>query len=305
MQFDLTESVIEEIIFSMENQDGEYLFDSENLCVVPLDALMLCEQEELYENENMYSLPSWSSSDGFNLMEKFAESLHNSIVQKELLQVLANGRGVFRNYKNVLKQYPQIEQRFHSFKNKEMRAVVYEWYNVLRESWGLEKLDQDFEEYDELTREDFEFCEYSHEKDGGCVLKEAEKIADEIKSEIKGEVAFAIAHFWLRKFEYEKPSAVFGIICRTLAQDFAGCILFSDCSSFAKGVVALTSVFVNQNYRGLGIARELFSRGISSLKEHGIHQIIIADSALPDFLEPLIERCGFEKTGSVYTAELD
>ena len=94
-------------------------------------------------------------------------------------------------------------------------------------------------------------------------------------------------------------------VSRTLSGEFAGSLLFSDCSSFAKNVVALTSVFVTQNYRGLGIARELFSRGISSLKEHGIHQIIIADSALPDFLEPLIARCGFEKTGSVYVAELD
>ena len=61
---------------------------------------------------------------------------------------------------------------------------------------------------------------------------------------------------------------------------------------------------MNQNYRGLGIARELFSRGISLLKEHGIQEFIIADSALPDYLEPLVARCGFEKKGSVYTADL-
>ena len=305
MQFELTEAIIEDIIFSMENHDGEYLFDSEEQYCVGLDNLLITEQEELRENENMYDLPCWSSNDGFNLMEQFAESLHNPHIQKELLQVLTNGRGVFRNYKNILKLYPEIERRFFSFKEKSMRAAVYEWYNSLRESWGLEKLSQDFEEYDELTQEDFEFSPYNHAKDSEFVLQEAKKIAEEIKSEIKGEKANAIAHFWLRKFDYETPSAVCGIISRTLSQEFAGSILFSDCSSFAKNVVTLTSVFVNQNYRGLGIARELFSRGISTLKEHGIHQIIIADSAVPDFLEPLLSRCGFEKTGSVYIAELD
>ena len=305
MQFELTESIIDEILFSMENQDDEFLFDAKNQVVVPVASMEQSELDELGENENLYSLPRWASNDGFNLMEKFAENLHNPPIQKELLHVLSNGRGVFRNYKTVLKQYPEVEQRFHAFKNKEMRATVYEWYNALRESWGLEKLNQDFEEYDELTQEDFEFSEYNHEKDSDCVLKEAEKIATEIKTEFKGETARAIAHFWLRKFDYEEPSSVCGIISRTLSGEFAGSLLFSHCSSFAKNVVALTSVFVAQNYRGLGIARELFSRGISSLKEHGIHQIIIADSALPDFLEPLIARCGFEKTGSVYTAELD
>ena len=304
MAFELTESIIDDVIFSMENQDGEYLFDSESQRVVPIDTLMISGQEEFCENENVYSLPDWTSKDGFNLMEKFAENLRIPAVKAELMQVLANGRGVFRNYKNVLKKYPHIEQRFHAFKEKEMRAVVYEWYNSLRESWGLEKLSQDFEEYDELTQEDFEFSPYNHAKDSDCVLKEAEKIADEIKEEFKGEKGFAIAHFWLRKFDYEEPGAIGGVVCRTLSQEFAGCLLFSDCSSFAKNVVALTSVFVNQNYRGLGIARELFSRGISSLKEHGIHQFIIADSAVPDFLEPLVTRCGFEKTGSFYTLEL-
>lgn len=304
MKFDLTESIIADLIFSMENQDGEYLFDSEKLSVVPLDTMMMSEQDELRENENMYDLPDWTSNDGFNIMEEFADSLRIPNVKAELMQVLSNGRGVFRNYKNVLKKYPHVEQRFHEFKKKEMRSVVYDWYNSLRESWGLEKLSQDFEEYDELTQEDFEFRPYNHAEDSDCVLKEAEKIAEEIKEEFKGEKGLAIAHFWNRKFDFEKPADIGGIVCRTLSDDFAGCLLYSYCSSYAKNVAALSAVFVNQNYRGLGIARELFSRGISSLREHGIHQFIIADSALPDFLEPLVTRCGFEKTGSVYVAEL-
>ena len=304
MVFELTESIIQDIIFSMENQDCEYLFDSDEKSVVWLDDMLMSEQDELRENENMYDLPEWTSHDGFKIMEEFAENMRIPAVKAELMQVLSSGRGVFRNYKNVLKKYPHVEQRFHEFKEKEMRSVVYEWYNSLRESWGLEKLSQDFEEYDELTKEDFEFSPYNHAKDGDCIQKEAEKIADEIKEEFTGEKGLAIAHFWLRKFDFEKPAAIGGIVCRTLSEDFAGCLLFSDCSSFAKNVASLSAFFVNQNYRGLGIARELFSRGISMLREHGIHQFIIADSALPDFLEPLVTRCGFVKTGSVYVAEL-
>lgn len=304
MVFELTESLVDDIIFAMEDQNGEFMFDAKNVAVISLESLLQSEVDELEENDALYSLPKWSSNEGFEIMEEFTENLRVPGVRAELEQVLANGRGVFRNYKNVLKQYPHIEKRFLTFKTQKMRSVVYEWYNALRDSWGLEKLSQDFEDYDELVQEDFEFQPYNHAKDSDCILHEAENIAREIKDSFTGETGDAIAHFWLRKFDYENPADLDGIICRSLSGDFAACLLFSHFSSFAKHVVALTALFVNQNYRGLGIARELFSRGISSLKEHGIQKFIIADSALPDYLEPLAARCGFEKIGSVYVADL-
>lgn len=304
MAFELTKSVIDDIIFSMEDQNDEFAFDAENACLVPLSSLMQGEIDELGENENLYSLPNWSSDDGFNIMEEFTAQLHAKNVKDELEQVLSNGRGVFRSYKNVLKKYPHIEKRFHAFKESKMRSVVVEWYNSLRESWGLEKLNQDFEEYDELVQEDFEFSAYNHGKDNDCIIREAEFVAEEFKVEFKGEKGKAVAHFWLRKFDYESPSDMCGIVCRTLSGEFAGCLLFSDCKSFAKNVAALTAFFVNQNYRGLGITRELFSRGFSYLKELGIHEFIIADSAIPDYLASLMTRCGFEKKGAFYTADL-
>ncbi len=304
MVFELTESLIDDIIFSMEDQNSEFVFDSKSASLVPLDCLLVSEQDELGENENIYPLPEWTSDKGFEIMERFAENVRVPKVREELQRVLANGRGVFRNFKNVLKEYPHIEKRFHNFKKSEMRAVVVEWYNSLRESWGLEKLNQDFEEYNELIQEDFEFHPYNHQKDNDCVVSEANKVAEEIKAVFGGNMAKAIAHFWLRKFNYESPADIDGIICRTLSEEFAGCLLFSKCESFAKNVVALTAVFVNQNYRGLGITRELFSRGISYLMRCGIQSLIIVDSVIPDYLEPLLARCGFEKKGSAYMLEL-
>lgn len=304
MVFELTKSVIDDIIFSMEDQNSEFLFDAESACVVPLDSLDGDGTDELEENENLYPLPEWNSDDGFEIMEKFAESVRVPKIQQELQQVLANGRGVFRNFKNVLKLYPHIEKRFHAFKEAKMRSVVVDWYNSLRDSWGLEKLSQDFEDYEDLVQQDFEFRPYNHQEDSDCILKEAELISGELKESFDGEAGQLAAHLWMCKFDYEKLAVPCGILCRTLSGDFAACLLFSQYkSSFAKNSVALTSVFVNQNYRGLGLARELFSRGISYLKEQGI-QSIIADSVLPDFFEPLLARCGFEKKGSFYVADL-
>ena len=101
MTFELTKSVIDDIIFSMEDQNSEFVFDAEGSCVVPLDSFLQTEAEELEENENIYPLPRWTSDDGFKIMEEFVEVLRIPSVKEELEQILANGRGVFRNYKNV------------------------------------------------------------------------------------------------------------------------------------------------------------------------------------------------------------
>ena len=108
MQFELTKSLVESIIFSMEDQNGEFAFDASSGRVISLDSLMQSELDEMSEQDSLYSLPHWSSNDGFEIMEDFAESVRVPKVRAELEQVLSNGRGVFRNFKNVLSRYPQI-----------------------------------------------------------------------------------------------------------------------------------------------------------------------------------------------------
>ena len=302
MTFELTDSLIDNIIFAMEDQNLDFVYNAEKDEVVSTDDLFGSEVDELDEKEAAYSLPDWSSNDGFNLMEEFAEDMRSPNVREELLQALSNRRGVFRDFKNVLAKYPHIEKRFFDFKESKMRSVVYEWYNSLRESWGLEKLSQEFDDFDELTKADFEFKPYNHQKDNDCVIQEAKKIADELKNDFSGEKGSVAAHLWLRKFSFKDSGEVTGIVARTLSDEFAGSLLFERFPSFSQKTVALIAFFVNQNYRGLGICRELFSQCISNFKNLGIHEFIIADS-VPDYIEPLLARCGFEKKGSVYVLD--
>ncbi|MBQ0051960.1 MAG: GNAT family N-acetyltransferase [Treponema sp.] len=296
MKFELTEKLVEGVAFAMENQGCVSAYDAS------LDQVISVGSEFEIDQEKVFALPLWTSEDGFNLLEEFVSTVRMPDVQKELRRVLSNGRGVFKNFKNVLKLYPQVERRFHSFKEKKMRSVIFDWYNALRESWGLEALSQDFEDYDELTRQDFTFREYDSKEDLNCIVREAGVVADEIKEFFPEEAGKAIAQIWLGRFNNLSEKTL-GFVSHTLADDFAGCLLFSLCSSSEK-TAALTALFVNQNYRGLGIARELFSDCISNLKQRGIQYLIIADSVVPDYLEPLLTRCGFEKNGSVYLAQI-
>jgi GNAT superfamily N-acetyltransferase len=297
MVFELTDSLAEKLVHAMENQEEHFVLDAGSCAVV------LAEDAEADE-ENFYTLPSWSSEDGYKMLESFVSSLYAPLVREELRQVLISGRGVFRNFKNVLKAYPEVERKFHFYKERKMRSLIFDWYNALRESWGLEKLGQEIEEIDDLVHEDFVFREYNPEQDKDCVALGAGAVAEEFKTMWPGEEGQAAAVLWSRQCEYGSPAGVYGFVCRTLSDEFTGCILVSPCPSSAKKTVIVTSCFVLQNYRGLGIGGELISACLSHLRERGIQWVIIADTIMPKTMEPLLTRIGFEQTDFGFAADL-
>ena len=151
MTFELTEKLTDSIISAMDNQ--------EKIFVVNAAAGQLVEEMQADE-ENFYSLPEWGSAEGFAMREEFVAALHSPIVHDELMAVLHSGRGVFKNFRIILKSYPEIDKRWHIFKNRYMSARINDWYNSLREVWGLEKLDYFTESDDALIHDDFSFEEY-------------------------------------------------------------------------------------------------------------------------------------------------
>lgn len=300
MIFELTDSIAKEIAFYMENQESEFVFDTVSKKVLPLSAV-----DESSDEENICSLPSWSSKDGFILLERFADGVRSKKLRAELKAVLANGRGVFRNFKIVLRKNPEIERRFYQFKEKEVHLRLMEWYNALREAWGLEKLAEEADEPESLLHEDFTFRAYNPLKDGDCIARGADAVADEILEDNPGELGKALAELWRRRFGAFDAENAGGFVCRTLSDDFAGCLLFSECVSSTKKAVALAACFVAQNYRGLGIAKELFSLCFSELRIRGVQWFIIADSAIPQGMEPmLIDRFGCKNAGTCFVAPL-
>ena len=76
------------------------------------------------------------------------------------------------------------------------------------------------------------------------------------------------------------------------------------CPANARKTVCITDFFVLQNYRGLGIGRELFSTCLESLKKHGIQWVLIANTIIPETMEPLLIQFGFKKLGSGFVADL-
>ena len=80
----LSEQVLSEIIFGMENQDTDYLLD------IRTGTLYNQELDDGSEHsaENLVSLPPWNSADGYQLMVAFTHSCRDKNLQKRLSEEL-------------------------------------------------------------------------------------------------------------------------------------------------------------------------------------------------------------------------
>ena len=260
MYFDLTESIKDSILNAMDDQTSDLVFDSKSRSVVESD-------QNTTNNEQYIDLPKWTSADGFKIRQDFVSCLHAPLAKDELQQILHSGRGVFRNFKSCLKQYPEIEKKWHLFKRRKMLLKVNEWYNALRELWGLEALEAEPEDFEDLVQNDFIFRGYDSAKDKESVLHYA-NVEEVCIDENLEEVSAAIKFLWERQFLSQDSD--FGLVSKTFSDDFAGCITFQACTSSSTKAVVLSAFFVLKNFRGLGIGRMLLSQSLELLRKRKI-----------------------------------
>jgi ribosomal protein S18 acetylase RimI-like enzyme len=158
MRFTLTESQIAGIMFAMEDQNGEYYLDARDGTVVSAREPEHNHKNHIDDDDDRFlPLPVWDSAGGYRLREQFAGTCRNAEIRRRLLAALDQGKGVFRAFKDALAPYPEAEQRWYAFKERELRRRVRDWYNELRESWGLQRLGEEPEETGDLVLEDFRF----------------------------------------------------------------------------------------------------------------------------------------------------
>ncbi len=149
--FQLDEELIGQLIYAMEDQRGQFVIHLDSGAIVP--AQQAADSGE--EGVSYVPIPAWQPIDGFHLMERFLLTLRNPIHRERLRAALAAGRGVFRSFKNALKQSPELERLWFAFKEREMRKVIRGWYDDQRELLGLARLGPEPEPSEELLLEDF------------------------------------------------------------------------------------------------------------------------------------------------------
>ena len=181
MRFELNDLLMDEIVFYMENQESNFVLDTQELHI--------CEEKPELKEDRYIPIPQWEPKDGYRLMGKFAASLKNPVVRQELGEALNRNKGVFRAYRNVLEQYPETEKLWFKYKDQNMKNEVVVWYNVLREGWGLEPVGSEPEDNSSLVLEDFVF------KDGGNIFCQiAESAGGETAGSISAEIIDSALH---------------------------------------------------------------------------------------------------------------
>jgi len=242
MRFEFDKILTDEILFYMENKDGEFLLDTQHAKVVKIDE----DGGEFGDESRFIPLPEWDSNDGFRLMEKFAVELKNPVIRYELQEALNAKRGVFRLFKNVLCRYPEAEKLWLSYKTKKMKEQALEWYNALREEWGLEPVGDEPEDISSIIQEDFIFREGKESDEQE--ISALHKICTENLSEDERRV--------ISKTETNNYSGVFCLVAETASGDFCGYIRADKTGDCLK----ITRLQVKPEYRGMGIGKTLLAK---------------------------------------------
>jgi len=289
MHFELTDALVDELVFAMEDQEHDFVLDAVRGIVVDRDSEEEYESddEDIADDDGRYvAVPDWSSADGFRLMERFAASLHNPIVREELTRALDRGRGVFRAFKNTLTNHPEVEKLWFAFKTREMRREVLNWYNALREEWGLERLGEEPEETEDLVLEDFRFRP-AIDEDGGKAL-ELHRL-----SAVKGKQSgFGLGPLTgLGKWAF---------VAETAREDFAGFILASEND---EGVV-VDALDVQPHYRGLGVGEALLDRLLKHLDTGSASRLSFKLPIAADAFSRVLLREGFQVAETRYVLDL-
>jgi GNAT superfamily N-acetyltransferase len=290
MTFPLTEELINQIIFAMEDQRHRFVVDRETGAMLREEELPAGESlqggetgapgqdrqavrgRELEAEEpgpldgvpaprpRYLPIPTWGPAEGFHLMERFVLKLRNPIFAEMLREALSSGQGVFRRFKDMLRKNREIERLWFAFKDKEMKQVVEQWYEAERELAGLERLAAEGEPPLELVASDF-----------SIIPGEARHVEPALKLEQK---VFGELHAG----PYERSDlpplmdrrSLF-LVAELTGGEFAG---FVWAVEEGPSSLRLAQLAVRKHFRGIGLGTQLLRRLLLQAREAGYARVL-------------------------------
>ncbi len=287
----LSDELIYQIIFCMEDQSQEYVLDLEDGTIQQIDLLPPGLMDE--DPDRFSDLPYWLPADGFRIMEKFIATLRNPVYRERLQETLSQGKGVFRSFKNVLKEEPAVERLWFYFKEREMKRIIASWYGRLQDALSMELLgDEPEEDTSELILTDF------------TISDDAQRFESYVRT------------VWDRRLEQEfssLPSPLDMLLvmeCRDSwdrwDEDWIRLFLESPAGETAGFIAAeprghsrsdllyeVRQFYVEPKFRGLGVFSMLCEELCRRTSDAGAAQLIMQVSGRASFLHLPLERRGF------------
>jgi GNAT superfamily N-acetyltransferase len=296
--FKLDSRLINEVLYSMENQEKISYIDIETSEISYFDK---DSTQEL--PDNLYPLPEWSPVEGFKVMDEFVSKLHNPIVKEELRLVLKSGHGVFRKFKNVLKENPEVQKLWFNFKKEAMKSLIFSWYNQIREYTGLESLNEGYieEEDEELINFDFDIKPGTPQYSDFFLTSDRlgfYEMYNQYPRDVREDLYDRKRDGLLTDSIFDTDITFFALTPSGEVSGFTWAIEYVLGEKFR--VLELLQIYVKPSYRGLGIGKLLLERVISIYKENGGQEFVLTCPQDQPWIVKHLENTGF----TVYSQEL-
>ena len=287
MRFELSPEMYDQIIFAMEDQGSRSFVHRSTGQVVT--------EERLAPGEEYVPAPRWKPADGFHLMEGFVTTVPNRYYREQLRDALSAGRGVFRNFKNALKQSHDLECSWHRFKEREMRRMVAEWYNQEREAAGLERLGPEPEETEDLTISDFVVDTALPHQLAGASYVDHEALL-ELGQVPASELATCVKQ---RLRTLDAPGSHV-VVARTPEDEVVGLAWARECEpaparepGAPSGEWELVQLAVLSSFRGIGLAGRLLAALGQVALDHDVAALRVELDAATMGARELLQRAGY------------
>lgn len=267
----LDEEFIFQLTFCMEDQSSSYLIDLEEQIII--NEYFDDFDKDLYEDnpDRFLAIPDWTPSDGFRTMEKFVSTLKNEYYREKLRRVLQSGKGVFRQFKDVLSEQPALEHLWYDFKDREIRRTIFKWYEENGVALDLSELPLEIidERPDSLIREDFFITEQVDP-----YLKEIEECKEKLLN--KNKQNFYLYNE-LKSLAYSDQDY---LILLTGEKDFVGVLGYVVDYENKKSLIKF--YYIKEDFRGLGLFHFLFDNLLYILKNNNVEEVVfkMVNSAL-------------------------
>ena len=279
----LSDEFLYQIIFCMEDQSNEYCLDLQEGV---LSQVVFVEQRRKESPERFLELPEWYPSDGFRTMEKFVSTLRNPIYRERLREVLQSGKGVFRQFKDVLHEQPPLERLWYFYKDKEIRRRIYLWYERHDEAFRLARMGEAPDDpTTELIKEDFILSSEAQAWLGAMDAlgdRAIHRLSDTGR-QVDALLARQLQEAWLRQ-----PDDCH-LVALSTSGTFAGFLRYRILS---EGIGHLVCFGIEDEFQGLGLFRYLFDSLCEKLAKLGVRELIVSLAADALKVEPMFEPVG-------------
>ncbi len=235
----LSDELIAEISFAMEDQNTNYVLDLQTGVLVALEQLTPAQKQQ---SKRYVPLPRWTSAQGYRTMEQFVASLKNEHYKTLLTKALQAGSGVFRLFKDTVKTSAAIEQLWHTFKEKELKEAVLKWYNTESDSFYYSSLAEEIEDpIRSMLAEDFTIV-----VEAGPYKEEMRALAKQFAFEDEHQNYYVGSR--LKELIRESDQDRY-IVAIDSANELAGWLTYHLISE----TIHIRFAYVQEEYRGLGL----------------------------------------------------